>query len=133
VFVSLPKNVLPFKAAEAQSAVVVMVFAGRLSPLRPGDAELRTQEIADGEGATRAYVANEAVFHHLRFRRDKEYIDRLRAWSMEVVPVNDVAGTPSQLLERRAGLGWRKHGMHKGGLHGAGNRRTQIDFDSSSV
>jgi hypothetical protein len=23
--------------------------------------------------------------------------------------------------------------MHKGGLHGAGNRRTQIDFDSSGV
>jgi hypothetical protein len=30
-FVSLPKNVLPFKTAEAQSAVIVKVFAGRLS------------------------------------------------------------------------------------------------------
>ena len=28
---SLPKNVLPFKAVEAQSAVIVRVFAGRLS------------------------------------------------------------------------------------------------------
>ena len=30
-FVSLPKNVLPFKVADAQSAVIVRVFAGRLS------------------------------------------------------------------------------------------------------
>ena len=95
-FVSLSKNVLPFKVAEAQSAVIVRVFAGRLSPLRPGHAELRNHKIADGEGATEAYVANEADFHNLRFRRNKEYINHLRPWSIDIVPVSDVAGTPSK-------------------------------------
>jgi hypothetical protein len=56
-----------------------------------------THEIADGEGATGAYATNEAVFHNLRFRRDEEYVNRLCAWSMDVVPVNNVAGTLSQL------------------------------------
>jgi hypothetical protein len=96
-FVGLPKNVLSLKVAEAQSAVIVRVSAGRLSsPLRPRHAEPRTHKTTDGEGATEAYIANEAAFHNLRFCRSKEHTNHLRSWSMDVVPVNDVAGTPSQ-------------------------------------
>jgi hypothetical protein len=100
-FVSLPKKALPFKVTEARSAVIVRAFTGRLSaPYGPGHAELRTHETADGEAARGPYVANEAVFYNLRFRRDKEYIHCLRAWSMDALLVNDVAGTPSPFLER---------------------------------
>jgi hypothetical protein len=66
-----------------------------------------------------AYVAKEAVFHNLRFRRDKEYIDRLRTWSMDALPVNNVAGTPS--------LFWRDepdwHGGNTGHIRAAFMRR----------
>jgi hypothetical protein len=48
-FISLVKKVLPFKVVDAQNAVIVRVFAGRLSvPSGPGHAELRTHEIAEG-------------------------------------------------------------------------------------
>ena len=51
---------------------------------------------------------------------------------MDALPVNDVARTPSPFPSDEPD--WvEEHRTHKGGLHGAGNRRTQIDFDSSGV
>ena len=81
--------------AEAQSAVIVRLFAGRLSvPYGPDMQNRELTRLQTGEGATGAYVANEADFHNLRFRRNKEYVNHLHAWSINIAPVSDVAGTP---------------------------------------
>jgi hypothetical protein len=99
-FVSLPKKGLTIQSGRGAECCD-RAFIGRLSaPYGPGRAELRTHEIANGEAARGPYVANEAVFYNLRFRRDKEYIHCLRAWSMDALLVNDVAGMPSPFLER---------------------------------
>jgi hypothetical protein len=111
----LPKKTLLFKVAEERSTVIGRAFTGRLSaPYGPGYAELRTHEITDGEAARGPYIANKVVVHNVRFCRDKEYIHHLRAWSIDALPVNDVAGTPSPFWEQRARLGGGSTGRIKG-------------------
>ncbi|CAK4012685.1 flavin-dependent monooxygenase [Lecanosticta acicola] len=70
----LTQKVIPFPVAEAQSAVVARVYAGRLS--LPSEAEMLSwerevvAEMGDGKG-----------FHVLQFPKDAEYINLLHDWA----------------------------------------------------
>ncbi|KAF2803108.1 FAD/NAD(P)-binding domain-containing protein [Mytilinidion resinicola] len=73
--VALPQRVIPFPVAEAQSAVLARVYAGRL-PLPS------TEEMQKWENDRIAEVGAGRDFHLLPFPKDAEYINELSRWAL---------------------------------------------------
>ncbi|KAG9255911.1 uncharacterized protein F5Z01DRAFT_524154 [Emericellopsis atlantica] len=69
-FLAVPQRIVPFPVAEAQSALIARIWAGRLAP--PSAAEMTTwlEEQVASKGAGKA-------LHNLMFPKDVEYINRL--------------------------------------------------------
>ncbi|KAF1972132.1 flavin-containing monooxygenase [Bimuria novae-zelandiae CBS 107.79] len=78
-FLALPQRVIPFPIAEAQSAVLARVYAGRLNlpPLHDMQRWERNviEEMGDGRD-----------FHLLPFSKDGNYINELSHWAMSAEP-----------------------------------------------
>lgn len=74
-FLALNQRVIPFPLAEAQSAVVARVYAGRL-PLPP------QSEMQDWEETAERENGSGKTFHVLPFPKDAEYINEMSRWAM---------------------------------------------------
>lgn len=75
-FLTLPWNIVPFPVAEAQSAVVARVYAGRLDLPSQQEMEQWAQSIIRQRG-------NGKAFHQLPPPNDINYINDLHDWAEE--------------------------------------------------
>lgn len=73
VFLTLPWNIVPFPVAEAQSAAVARVWAGRLQLPVPREME-RWEKGVVGE------MGNGKEFHRLPTPKDVDYVNDLHDW-----------------------------------------------------
>ena len=74
-FVALNQKIVPFPVAEAQSAVVARVLAGRLA--LPG-----CEEMEEWEAETLRETGGGRGFHVLKFPKDADYINMLHDWAV---------------------------------------------------
>ncbi|KAF2159044.1 hypothetical protein M409DRAFT_71290 [Zasmidium cellare ATCC 36951] len=91
---ALNQKVIPFSVAEAQSAVVARVLAGRLA--LPDEATMKPWEedvVAD--------AGNGKSFHVLKFPKDADYINSLHDWALQADAGGKVVGkTPPYWREK---------------------------------
>jgi len=74
-FLALNQRVVPFPIAEAQSAVIARIYAGRLSlPALP--------EMQAWESSRKAEIDSDRNFHLLPFPKDGEYLNSLSQWAL---------------------------------------------------
>ena len=94
-FVALNQKIVPFPVAEAQSAVVARVLAGRLA--LPG-----CEEMEEWEAETLRETGGGRGFHVLKFPKDADYINMLHDWA---VSAEQGGGGHHELHQRRLSSG----------------------------